>query len=604
MEQAVKAPHQLRTRAEIDPADTWAIERIYPDQAAWEADFARLRPLMQDSVKYEGHLGDGWQVLADCLRWQEELGRLLEKLYIYAAMRRDEDNGNALYQGLRDRMDAVAVEAGTRLAFFAPQLMALPEDRLQSYLQQPELQLYRRLLEDMLREKAHLLSPSEERLLAGMGEITGAFDNIYSLLTDADLQFPVLTREDGRQEQLSHGNYILFMKSRDRAVRRAAFDAMYDTYAALGNTMASLYAASVKKDNYLALVHRHPSALAAALFGDNIAIDVYTQLIAAVRRHLPDLHEYLRRRKRLLQVDELHMYDLYVPLYPELKLEFDWPTAQRTVLQALAPLGEQYVADLQAGYAARWVDVYENQGKTSGAYSGGVYDSDPYMLLNFTEDINGVQTLAHESGHSMHSFYTRKTQPYVYGDYRIFVAEVASTVNENLLSDYLLARAETKDEVNYLVNHYLEDFRATVFRQTMFAEFELAVHQKAQEGEPLTAESLCELYYRLNCDYFGAEVCVDEKIAWEWARIPHFYRAYYVYQYATGFCAASALALGLLDEDPQRAAAARERYLRFLAAGSTRDPIDLLADAGVDMTSAEPLEAALTLFGKMVKRYE
>ncbi|MDO4733041.1 MAG: oligoendopeptidase F [Bacillota bacterium] len=594
----------MKNRNEIPQAETWAVERIYPDQDAWEADFLQVKPLLEAAAAWEGRLGEGPAALLDFLQAEEKLSRLVDKLYLYAAMRQDEDNNDQLFQGLRSRIEALAVEANASLSWFGPQLLALPEEQVQSYLDSPELALYRRMLENILRERPHVLSGPEQRLLAASGEMGGAFHNIYSLLNDADLPLPSIEGKDGRPLQLSHGNYVPLLRDPDRALRERAFRAMYQTYARLGNTIAGLYAASVKKDNFYAQAQHYKSALAASLFSDNVPEEVYTQLIATVRAHQPDMKEYLRRRKALLGVDRLHMWDIYTPLFPELPLDFSWEQAKSITLQALAPLGPDYVAALSTGLEDRWCDVWETKGKTSGAYSSGVYDSEPYMLLNFQNDLNSVFTLAHEAGHSMHSYYSRKHQPYVYGDYRIFVAEVASTVNETLLSDYLLAHADKKSEVRYLVNHYLEEARTTVFRQTMFAEFELETHRMAAEGRPLTAESLCQLYYQLNKDYFGDEIEVDEEIAWEWARIPHFYRAFYVYKYATGFCAASALAQGLIDPDAEKAAAAQKRYLGFLKAGSTKDPIDLLHDAGVDMRSPEPVDRTLKMFGQLVRTLE
>ncbi len=580
----------------------WSVENVYADTALWEQDLALIRPLLEKAALYDGHLAEGWELFRDCLLWQEELGRKLEKLYVYAAMKRDEDNGNSLYQGLYQRIESLYVEASAKLAFFAPQVLALPEETMDAYLREPALQLYTRMIQDIRREKPHMRNEAEEKLLAASGEIASSFDNIYSMLCDADMTFPVIENEQGEKEQLSHGNYVRFLRSRDRRVRKDAFDGLYATYRALGNTLAANYVASVKKDNFYAAAHHYDSALAASLFGDNVPEEVYRNLITTVRKHQGAVADYLRLRKSLLGVDQLHLYDVYVPLFPELKQEFHWEKAKEIVLDALAPLGEQYVRDFRAGLDARWVDVYENKGKCSGAYSGGAYDTAPYILMNFQNDLNSVFTLAHEGGHSMHSYYTRKNQPYVYGDYRIFVAEVASTVNENLLIHHLLNKAESKEESQYLLNHYLEEFRTTVFRQTMFAEFELKAHEMAQNGEALTFDSLSEMYYALNRDYFGPDVVLDEAIAWEWARIPHFYRAYYVYKYATGFTAASALAMGLLDPDPAKAEKNRQAYLRFLSAGSTKDPIDLLADAGVDMRSPEAVEKALSLFGDMVKQ--
>jgi len=443
-----------------------------------------------------------------------------------------------------------------------------------------------------------------EKLLAESSEMAAAFDNIYGMLADADLQFPLVNNEQGEREQLSHGNYIRFLQSKERRLREEAFTAMYETFGSFANTIAATFAASVKKDAFYAKARHYDSSLAAELFGDHVPLSVYHQLIQTVRRHLPLFHRYLRLRGRMLKLPQLHMYDVYVPLLPEREETYSYEQAKAIVLEALAPLGREYTDVLAAGLNSGWVDVYENKGKTSGAYSSGVYGTAPYILMNYQDNLNGLTTLAHEAGHSMHSYFTWRKQPYVYGNYRIFVAEVASTVNENLLADYLLEQAQSKEQIFSLLNHLVEVFRGTVFRQTMFAEFELAVHKQADAGQPLTAEGLNEMYLQLNKDYFGPNMMVDDLVAREWMRIPHFYHAFYVYKYATGFCAATALAEALSDPEPSKAAAARSRYLRFLAAGSSDDPIDLLKQAGVDMTSPEPVERAMATFAKMLDRME
>ena len=592
---------RIPARDEIDAAYQWNVAKIYADEAAWQADLERLQQALPEAASYSGHLGDGVETMLACLHWQEEYGMLLERLYLYASLRHDEDQGDSRWQALYDRIEGLAAQFSQAVAYFSPEVLALPAQQLDDYLRQPQMQLYGRMFAEIRRQQPHTLSPAEEKLLAGSGEMAGAFANIYGMLTNADMEFPLLTNEQGQPEQLSAGNYIRFLQSRNRELRRLAFCAKHEVYARYGNTIATNLAASVKKDNFYAEAQRYASALDAALFSDNMPEQVYRGMIAAVRAHLGDLAQYLAQRRRILGLDELHMYDIYVPLFPELKQKFDWQQAKRIALDALQPLGSDYLSVLGNGLEQGWVDVYENRGKASGAYSSGVYGTDPYILLNFQNDLNGVFTLVHEAGHSMHSYYSRHSQPYVYADYRIFVAEVASTLNENLLIDYLLSRAESKDEMRYLTNHFLEEFRATVFRQTMFAEFELQMHEAAQAGRPLTADTLCEMYYQLNCDYFGSEVKVDEQIAWEWARIPHFYRPYYVYKYATGFCAASVLALGLLDPDPQAAAAAREGYLHFLAAGCSKDPLDLLVDAGVDLRQPQAMDKAFALFASLAK---
>ena len=596
-EQKVKT---LPPRCQVAEKDKWAVERVYGSTADWESDFAQAKALLPRLASFRGRLGEGWQVMLEYLQLDEEFSRKLERLYLYASMRRDEDNGSAEFQALHDRAESLAVEAGQTCAFFSPEVLSIHEKLLEEYLARPELQLYRLLFRNITRFRPHTLSPAEEQLLAATGEMGGAFHNIYSMLANADMEMPVITNEQGLPEQLSNGNYVRFLKAKDRSVREEAFHAMYGAYAKQGNTIGALLAASVKKDNFYAAASRYDSALAASLFGDNVEESVYRNLIATVRRHLPGFHRYLKRRKEILGLDQLHMWDIYVPLFPELPLDFDWTMAKSVVLQALAPLGEDYVRTLGQGLENGWCDVYENKGKTSGAYSTGCYGFDPYILLNFQNDLNSVFTLAHEAGHSMHTFYSQHAQPYIYADYRIFVAEVASTVNENLLIDFLLRCADNKNEVRYLVNHYLEEFRATVIRQTMFAEFELLIHEAAQRGEPLTAESFCRTYLKLNQEYFGPDMVVDEEIKWEWARIPHFYRGYYVYKYATGFSAASALALGLINENESQREQACRRYLEFLSGGSSKDPLDLLEDAGVDMRTPQPVEEAFKLFEGLI----
>ena len=594
----------IAERGAVDAAYKWRVQDVYADEAAWQADVERVKVLLEKAAAFGGSLHQGPQTLLEYLRAQDEAGQLLNRVFLYAAMKRDEDNRVDRYQAMRDTAEGLAVAAAAKLSFFEPELLALPEETLAAYLQNPQISLYEKYIGDILRHKPHTLSPQLEMLLAESGEMAAAFDNIYGMLADADLQFPSVTNEQGEKEQLSHGNYIRFMQSKERRLRREAFQAMYGTFGSFANTIAATFAASIKKDAFYAKARHYQSSLEASLFGDNVPPAVYHQLIKTVRRHLPLYHRYLQLRRRLLKLDELHMYDIYVPLLPEREATYTYEEAQSIVLQALAPLGQEYTGVLEAGLKGGWVDVYENKGKTSGAYSSGVYGTAPYILMNYQDNLQGLTTLAHEAGHSLHSYFTWREQPFVYGDYRIFVAEVASTVNENLLADHLLARAQSKEEIFHLLNHLVEVFRGTVFRQTMFAEFELTVHKLADAGQPLTAQGLNELYYQLNRDYFGPGVVLDEQIAREWMRIPHFYHAFYVYKYATGFCAAAALAQALLDPDTAKAAAARSRYLRFLSAGSSADPIDLLKAAGVDMTGPQPIEQAMAAFAKMLERME
>lgn len=595
---------KIPTRDKIAPEYKWRIDKIYADEASWKADLEKIKSLLPQAKEFQGHLAESPEKLKDFLTWDEKLSQLIEKVYVYAAMRQDEDNGDPAAQAMRSAAESVAVEASVLLSFFSPEILAMDEKKLQSWLEREDLGIYKRYINDITRMRPHTLSPDQEKLLAGAGEMAGSFDTIYSMLTDADMEFPQVTDSNGKSIQLSSGNYILLLQSTDRQLRRNAYEALYDTYGKYTNTIGATLSSSVKKDNFYARARGYENALAASLDGDNIPQDVYHQLIATVRSYLPAFQRYLEVRRRRLGLDKLAMYDLYVPLYPELPLTFSWQEAKNIVEKALYPLGEEYTGELRQGIDNGWVDVYETKGKSSGAYSSGVYGTDPYILLNYKENLSSVFTLAHEAGHSMHSLYSRRHQPYIYSDYRIFVAEVASTVNENLLVDYLLKNAASKDEMHYLVNHYLEEFRGTVFRQTMFAEFELKIHQLAQNGESLTARQMDEIYYQLNLDYFGPQVDVDQRISKEWMRIPHFYRAYYVYKYATGFCAASALAAGMLAEDTAKAEEARNRYLHFLSSGSSADPIDLLKAAGVDMTDTQPLKKALDIFTAMTKTLE
>ena len=604
MDKQDTAGKMVPERGALDAAYKWRAEDVYANEANWRADTEQVKVLLDKAAGFAGTLHKGPHMLLGFLRAQDEASQLLNRVFLYAAMKRDEDNRVDRYQAMRDIAEGLAVSAASKLSFFEPELLALQEETLCAYLQNREISLYQKYIGDILRHKAHTLGPELEKLLAETYEMAAAFDNIYSMLADADLQFPAVTNEQGEKEQLSHGNYIRFLQSKKRALRKVAFMAMYNTFGDFANTIAATFAASVKKDAFYAKARNYESSLMAGLFGDNVPTAVYHQLIKTVRNHLPLYHRYLRLRRRLLKLSKLHMYDIYVPLLPELEVKYTYEEAKTTVLHALAPLGREYTDILAAGLENGWVDVYENKGKTSGAYSSGVYGTAPYILMNYQDNLSGLSTLAHEAGHSMHSYFTWREQPYVYGNYRIFVAEVASTVNENLLADHLLARAHSKKEIFSLLNHLVEVFRGTVFRQTMFAEFELLAHKEADAGQPLTAKGLNELYLQLNKDYFGPDVVIDKLIGREWMRIPHFYHAFYVYKYATGFCAAAALAEALLDPDPAKAAAARGRYLRFLSAGCSDDPIELLKSAGVDMTSPQPVERAMATFAKMLDKME
>ncbi|MDW8517303.1 oligoendopeptidase F [Priestia flexa] len=592
---------KLPNRSEIKVEDTWRLEDIFETDEAWEKEFHAVKALVPEMEQYRGKLGESADTLFKALQQQDELTMRVSKLYTYAHMRYDQDTTNSFYQGLNDRIKMLYTEIASALSYVTPELLAVDEETLKQYLKDSkDLQLYAHALDEVNRERPHILSESEEAILAQASEALGASSNTFGMLNNADLEFPSIKDENGEEVEITHGRYIRFLESSDRRVREEAFKAVYDTYGKFKNTFASTLSGTVKKDNFSAKVRNYESARHAALSANNIPEEVYDNLVATVNEYLPLLQRYIDLRKKVLGVDELHMYDLYTPLVQDVKMEIPYSEAKDYLLKGLAPLGEEYISILKEGFENRWVDVHENKGKRSGAYSSGTYGTNPYILMNWQDNVNNLFTLAHEFGHSVHSYYTRKEQPYPYGDYSIFVAEVASTCNEALLNDYLLKTIDDEKKRLYLLNHYLEGFRGTVFRQTMFAEFEHEIHVRAQNGEPLTPELLTKLYYDLNKKYFGDNLVIDEEIGLEWARIPHFYYNYYVYQYATGFSAAAALSKQILEEGD----AAVERYLGFLKAGSSDYPIEVLKRAGVDMTTAEPIKEALEVFKEKLEEME
>jgi oligoendopeptidase F len=512
-------------------------------------------------------------------------------------MRRDEDNTNATYQAMTDKAMALWVKVDSAKAFVVPEILSIPDETIHRFLSEHEqLKVYQFAIQELLRQKRHVLSAEQEMLLAMAGEIAHAPQQIFTMFNNADMKFPTIKDEDGNDVELTHGRYIQLLESRNRDVRKSAFQAMYDTYGKHKNTLAAMYGASVKKDLFYAQARRYNSALEAALDEDNVPVAVYDNLIAAVHESLPALHKYLELRKRVLNLDELHMYDLYTPIVSEVNVRMDYDQAVETVQDAIAPLGEEYQRIANDGMKSGWVDVFETRGKTSGAYSWGAYGVHPYILLNYQGRLDDVFTLAHELGHAMHTYYSNQTQPHVYAGYSIFVAEVASTCNEALLTHHLLKTTEDPKMRAYLLNHHLETIRGTLFRQTMFAEFEKLAHAHAEQGESLTPDWLCETYYELNQKFFGAVCTVDRDIAMEWSRIPHFYTPFYVYKYATGISAATALAQKILQEGES----AVQKYIDFLKSGSSDYPINLLRKAGVDMESPEPVRATLALFSNMV----
>ncbi|WP_019153226.1 oligoendopeptidase F [Robertmurraya massiliosenegalensis] len=598
-ETAVK---KLPARSEIKVEDTWRLEDIFPTDEAWDKEFQEVSALIPGVSAYQGKLAESADTLYEALQKQDQILERISKLYTYAHMRYDQDTTNSFYQGLDGRIKALYSQVASALAYIVPELLSIEEDKIQSFLQEKEeLKLYEHALDEINLQRPHVLSAEQESLLAEASEVMDASSNTFGMLNNADLEFPSIKDENGEEVEVTHGRYIRFLESTDRRVREDAFKAVYGTYGKFKNTFSSTLSGQVKKDNFNAKIRHYDSARHASLAANNIPEAVYENLVNTVNKYLPLLHRYVKLRKKVLGLDELHMYDLFTPLVKDVKMEIPYEEAKDLILKGLEPLGEDYLNVLKEGFENRWVDVHENKGKRSGAYSSGTYGTNPYILMNWQDNVNNLFTLAHEFGHSVHSYYTRKSQPFPYGNYSIFVAEVASTCNENLLNDYLLKTIDDEQKRLYLLNHYLEGFRGTVFRQTMFAEFEHLIHQKAQNNEPLTAEMLTQEYYNLNVKYFGSDnMVIDEEIGLEWSRIPHFYYNYYVFQYATGFSAATALSKQILEEGQP----AVERYIEFLKSGSSDYPIEVLKKAGVDMTSSEPIEEALKVFEEKLNEME
>ncbi len=588
-------------RSEIPPAYTWNLESIYSSDDDWERGAQDLQRHLSELEALKGTLAQSGQALLTVLRKRDELFEELGRLVAYAHMRRDEDTTNSKYQGMADRAMQLQVRATTAAAYIEPEILALPQATLDRFLREaPGLELYSHQLDDLNRMRPHVRSAEIEAVLAATGEIAVAPGTIFTMIDNADLSLPVIKNEAGEEVQLTQGNYLVFIRSADRRVRKEAFEGLHGTFLKQRNTIATTLSSQVKADIFYTQQRAYASCRDRALAVDNIPTSVYDNLVETVSEHISLLNRYLKLRKRVLQLDELHMYDLYVPIVKEVQNEISYEQAREAVINALAPLGEDYISTLRQGFQQRWIDVYETPGKASGAYSSGAYGTHPFILMNFQDNRDGMYTLAHELGHSMHSFYTRAHQPYQYGDYTTFVAEVASTLNEGLMTEYLLKITTDRALRLAILNHSLEDFRGTLFRQTMFAEFEQLVHSHAEQGEPLTADSLSATYRALNEKYYGAEVTIDSLIDIEWARIPHFYFSFYVYQYATGISAASALVQQILREGKP----AVDRYLKFLRSGSSNYSIELLKKAGVDMTSPQPVRQALSLFEAHLKQME
>ena len=583
-------------RKDVNPQDTWALEDLFPSDAAWQAELERAKAYPEQVAAYEGRLGQDAATLLAYVQLDDEISLCFDALVNYAFRRADEDTRVALYQSMSAQVMNLISAVNAAGSFETNELLAIPDETLERFYQEvPALAQYRRHFDTIRRKREHILSPAEEKLLAQASRLTDDPDNIFSMLNDADMTFPPAVDAQGEEHPLTHGTYIPLMMSQDRALRKSAFEHLYTVYGQFKNTLAATLAAQAKQLWFFAEARRYPSARAAALDATEVPESVYDNLIQAVHQNFPAMHRYTALRKELLGVEELHFYDLYAPMVSDADFSYTFDEAKELVLKALEPMGEDYLAIMREGFANRWIDVYENAGKRSGAYSAGP-KVHPYVLLNYQGTLNDVFTLIHEMGHSLHSYLSNQSQPTVYSDYVIFVAEVASTCNEALLMEYLLKTTTDKRKRAYLINYFLEQFRTTLYRQTMFAEFELEVNQLAQSGQGVTAEVCCDLYRKLNADYFGPAIVMDEEIALEWARIPHFYYNYYVYQYATGYAAAIALSRRILSGTP----GAVEDYLGFLKGGCSKDPIELLKGAGVDMSTPQPVNDALQVFDGLI----
>ena len=592
---------ELLKRSEVNPEFTWNLADMYADVSAWEADIAVIREMSAELEKMEGKVTASAENLLKTLSQMAAMEEKSDLAFNYASRLSDEDTGNTTHQAMVQKLHGVISNVSSKLAFIEPEILETSEEVLEGYLAQlPELELYRKQIKEIQRLKPHSLSAEMEKLMAMTGEMSRTASQTFSIFNNADLKFPEVEDENGDTVRITHGRFVGLEESADRRVRKETFEKLYHTYKQYENTLASLYSGQVKQQIFKARARKYNSTLEAAVNSNNVSPKVYENLVATVNDNLDKMHRYVRLRKKLLSVDELHMYDIYTPIIPDAARKISYEEAKETVLKALEPLGEDYIAILKEGFNNRWIDVYENEGKRSGAYSAGSYSTHPYVLLNYNESLDNMFTLAHEMGHAIHSYLSNSTQPYIYSHYKIFVAEVASTCNEILLMEYLLKNTTDVKERAYLLNHYLDSFKGTVYRQTMFAEYEMKTNALAEAGESLTAEVLDKIYHELNCKYYGSDMVSDPEIAVEWARIPHFYYNFYVYQYATGFSSAVAIARNIL----KNGAPAVAKYKEFLSGGCSQAPVELLKIAGVDLETPQPIQDALNVFGEILDEME
>ena len=592
---------QLPKREELPENLTWDLTKIFSSDKEFDEKYLELSEKLKKSEKYKGTLNQGASQFLDAIEFVLSVYRQTEIIYVYAHLKNDQDTGNTEYQALYARASSLFSKVSEAVSWFEPEILQLSDERIWQYFkEEPKLEVYRHYIQQIVDNRAHVLSADQESLLAGAGEIFEASSDTFAVLNNADLVFPTIEGENGEKVQLSHGVYGQLLESTDRSVRETAFKGLYSVYEQFRNTFASTLSTHIKGHNFKAKVRNYSSAREASLSNNHIPESVYDTLVDVVNKHLPLLHRYMELRKRLLEVEKLHMYDLYTPVLGEAPITFTYEEAKEKALEALKPMGEEYMTIVEKAFSERWIDVVENKGKRSGAYSSGSYDTNPYILLNWHDTLDQLFTLVHEMGHSVHSYFTRSNQPYVYGDYSIFLAEIASTTNENILTEYLLETEKDPRVRAYVLNHYLDGFKGTVFRQTQFAEFEHFMHTEDEKGVPLTSEYLSDSYGKLNTKYYGPAVEEDPEIKFEWSRIPHFYYNYYVFQYSTGFSAASALAKKILNQEPE----ALENYLAYLKAGNSDYPVEVMKKAGVDMTQAAYIEDAMSMFEQRLNELE
>ncbi len=591
----------LKSREEISEKYKWAISDLYPTDEEWETELKKTDEMVEKYADYEGKLSESPDKLLEFLEFDDEISKLSERIYVYANQKLHENLGNTTYQSFAAKAQNLMIKISGAGAFVEPELLSMDESKLLEFVEDNDrIRIYKKIIKDLIEKKSHIRSREVEEILAGTEEISTAPSDIFALFNNADIKFPVITDENGDKVELTHGNFVKMLESENRDVRRDAFMAVYHTYAQYKNTLSSVYSANLKQASFYAKVRNYDSTRQMALSSNHIPEEVYDNLIETVHKRMPLMYKYVELRRKALNVDTLHMYDLYAPMASDVKPVISFEEAKKMVREGLEPMGEEYLSILDEGFNNGWIDIYENKGKRSGAYSWGAYGTHPYVLLNYQDNLNNVFTLAHEMGHAIHSYYSDKTQPYPYAGYKIFVAEVASTCNESLLIHHLISKTEDKKMKAYLINYFLEQFKGTLYRQTMFAEFEKITHQLVKDGEPLTDENLCQIYYNLNKLYFGDNIDIDKEIEMEWARIPHFYTPFYVYQYATGFSAAIALSKRIMKLGEEGV----KDYMQFLTGGSSKNPIDLLKMAGVDMSTAKPIEMALDVFEELLKEME